>query len=92
MQDHLGTVGLWHKVRGAVGQCSHLVRLAAALGRHDDRDQRQLIILLDPVQKGISVHHGHHHIQKDQRDAVLVLPQDIQRLLAVLRLQDPIVA
>ena len=92
MQDHLGPIRLWHKVRGAVGQGRYLVFLAVALGHYDDRNEGQLGVILDPVQKGIAVHHWHHHIQQDQGDAVLMLIQDLQCLLSVLRLQHLIVA
>ena len=43
------------------------------------------------LQEGVPVHHRHHHIQQDQRDAVLILTQDIQRLLTVFRLQNKII-
>ena len=89
-QNHLGPIGLGHKVRGAMGQGQYLVFLAVALGGHDDRNQRQLCVLPDAVQEGIAVHHRHHQIQQDQGNTVLMLMQDIQRLLPVFRLQDPI--
>ena len=37
VQNHLGIVGLGHKIRRAVGQSFHLVRHAVGLGGHDHR-------------------------------------------------------
>ena len=73
-----------------MGQGGHLVLFPVALGGHDDRDEGQFSIVPDTVQDGVAVHHRHHHIQQDQRHAVLVLAENIQRLLPVFCLQDPI--
>ena len=87
MQDDLRAIRLGHIVRRAVRQGGNLVRLAVALRHHDDRDQRQLRIALHPVQEGIPIHHGHHHVQQNEGDAVPSLGENIQCHLAVLCLQ-----
>ena len=90
MEDHLGAVGLGHKVGGAVGQGGNLILIAAALGGHHHRNQGQLPISANPIQEGIAVHLRHHHIQENEGDAALVRLQQLQRRLTVLRLQNQV--
>ena len=87
MENHLGPVGLGHKVRGAVGKGCHLVLLAAALGHDDHGNQGQLRLPPELVQKGIAIHHGHHDVQKNEGYAVPALAENVQRFLAVSGLQ-----
>ena len=88
VQDHLRAIWLGDKVRGAMGKRRHFIRFRIALRHNNDRDQRQFGILFDMVQKSIAIHHRHHDVQKNQRNTVLVLLQNIQRCLPVFRLQN----
>ena len=88
MQDDLRAVGFGHEIGGTMSQRRDLVLLTVALGGHDDRDKRQLGIIPDLIQEGVAVHHRHHHIQENQGDTVLMLPQDFQSFLPVFRLQN----
>ena len=86
VQDDLGAVGLGYEVRGAVLQRGELIGLAVILGGDDDGDQGQLGVLLHQLQKRIAIHHRHHHIQQDQGNIVLAIPQKVQGCLAAIRL------
>ena len=90
MEDHLRTIGLGNKIRGAVSQGGYLIGLAVALGHDDDGDQRKPVICLDSVKKCKAVHDGHHHIQQDHGNVIGVLPQNVEGFLTVSRLQNPI--
>ena len=87
VQDHPGAVGLGHKVGGAVGQRRDLVLFAVALSGNDDRYRGPAFAAAQPVQKGVAVHNGHHHVQQDQRNVGGGAAQHLQRLLPVFGLQ-----
>ena len=92
VQDDAGPVGLGNEVRCAMRQRVDFVRLAVFLRHDDDGNLHEALIRLDGIEKGVSVHDGHHHVEEDQRGFIRVALQNLQRFPTVFRLQHLILA
>ena len=74
--ERLGDVGI-----GSALQSLELIFHSSFRGEHDDRQLRDVGVLLDAPQQGDAVHLGHHHIADDE--VVGTGEQHLQCLLAV---------